>query len=220
MSDVLVIGIAGGSGSGKTSLANKIAARFRGSLALLRHDDYYLPHDDLTAEERAKLNYDCPEAFDTPLLIRHLHALRAGDAVDAPVYDYTVHTRTPDTRHVDPAPVVLVEGILIFDNPTLRSLFDIRIFVDTDADVRIIRRILRDVRRRGRTLESVTEQYLTTVKPMHETYVEPTRKYAHLIIPEGARNPAAYEMIVGRIEKHLYRRPAQNRPRRPAPPRR
>lgn len=107
MSDVLVIGIAGGSGSGKTSLANKIAARFRGSLALLRHDDYYLPHDDLTAEERAKLNYDCPEAFDTPLLIRHLHALRAGDAVDAPVYDYTVHTRTPDTRHVDPAPVVL-----------------------------------------------------------------------------------------------------------------
>lgn len=113
-----------------------------------------------------------------------------------------------------------MEGILIFDNPTLRSLFDIRIFVDTDADVRIIRRILRDVRRRGRTLESVTEQYLTTVKPMHETYVEPTRKYAHLIIPEGARNPAAYEMIVGRIEKHLYRRPAQNRPRRPAPPRR
>jgi uridine kinase len=153
--------------------------------------------------EREQLNYDHPDAFDTSLLISHLKALRRGEPIEAPIYDYTVHNRSRNTRTVEPTRVVVLEGILIFDSPEIRELLDMKIFVDTDADVRILRRIVRDVRERGRTLESVIGQYLKTVKPMHEAFVEPSKKYADIIVPEGGENPVAYEMIIGRIEKIL-----------------
>lgn len=199
----MTIGISGGSGSGKTTLARRLAEHFDGRITLLRHDDYYRPHSSLSAAERARLNYDHPEAFDTPLLLQQLRELRQGHAVDAPLYDYRTHDRSRQTRHLTPTPVILVEGILILADPALRELLDIKIFVDTDADVRILRRIRRDVHRRGRSLESVIEQYLTTVKPMHEAFVEPSKKHADLIIPEGGRNPVAYRMLVEQIEQHL-----------------
>ncbi|MCQ2413829.1 MAG: uridine kinase [Clostridia bacterium] len=201
----LTVGIAGGSGSGKTTLTNGLAARFHEKAALLRHDDYYKAHDDLTPEERAALNYDCPEAFDTDLLIEHIKTLRSGKPVESPIYDFTVHNRTDKTRTVNPAPVILVEGILIFADRELADLLDLKIFVETDPDVRLVRRIMRDVKRRERTLESVVEQYLSTVKPMYETYVEPSKKLADIIVPEGARNPAAFEMLADRIDKHIWR---------------
>ena len=201
--DVFTIGIAGGSGSGKTTLARNIAERFDGRIAVLRHDDYYKAHDTLTCEERAALNYDHPNAFDTDLLVAHLDALRRGEAVDCPTYDFTVHNRTAEVRHIEPRPVVLLEGILIFENEDLCRRLDLKIFVDTDADVRILRRILRDVKKRGRTLDSVITQYLTTVKPMHEAFVEPSKKRADIIIPEGGKNAVAYGCIVDRVEHHL-----------------
>ena len=205
MKDVMIIGIAGGTGSGKTTLARNIAKRFGERISVLRHDDYYKAHDDLTLEERATLNYDHPDAFDTPLLLSHIRALKRGEAVEAPVYDYTVHNRSQKTRTVTPSPVVLLEGILIFDSAQIVELLDMKIYVDTDADVRILRRILRDVRERSRTLESVVSQYLSTVKPMHEAFVEPSKKHADIIIPEGGKNPVAYEMIIGRIEEQFRR---------------
>lgn len=205
MTDVMIIGIAGGTGSGKTTLAKNITKRFGERISVLRHDDYYKAHSDLTLEERATLNYDHPDAFDTPLLLSHIRALKRGEAVEAPVYDYTVHNRSDRTRTVTPSPVVLLEGILIFESKEIVDLLDMKIFVDTDADVRILRRILRDVRDRGRTLESVVSQYLTTVKPMHEAFVEPSKKQADVIIPEGGKNPVAYEMIIGRIEEQFRR---------------
>lgn len=200
---VITIGIAGGTGSGKTTLAQNIVSHFGERITLICHDDYYKAHDELPYSEREKLNYDHPDAFDTPLLISHLAALRRGETVEAPLYDYTVHNRSKSTRTVEPTKVVLLEGILIFDSPEIRELLDMKIFVDTDADVRILRRIVRDVRERERTLESVISQYLTTVKPMHEAFVEPSKKYADIIVPEGGHNPVAYEMIIGRIEKIL-----------------
>ena len=201
--DVLIIGIAGGSGSGKSTLCRNIVSNFDGSISHIHHDDYYKSTDGLSPEERESINYDHPSAFDTDLLIEHLKLLKSGVAVDAPTYDYKTHNRSPLTVHIPAAPVIIVEGILIFENEELASCFDIKIFVDTDPDVRIIRRIMRDTRKRGRTLDSVVKQYLTTVKPMHEAFVEPTKRRADIIIPEGGKNPVAYKTIIDRIEKHI-----------------
>lgn len=201
--DVMIVGIAGGTGSGKTTLTNRLKERFGGDVSVVYHDSYYKAHDDLPYEERCKLNYDHPDSFDTALMVEHLQALRQGRAVDCPTYDYTVHNRSRDTVRVEPARVIVVEGILIFADPALRSLMDIKIFVDTDADTRILRRILRDVKERGRSLDSVVDQYLTTVKPMHEAFVEPSKKYADLIVPEGGHNLVALDMLVQRVEGHL-----------------
>ena len=175
MADMLIIGIAGGSGSGKSTIARLIAEKFGDDVTVLRHDDYYKAQHDLTLEERAKQNYDCPEAFDTALMAEHIRALRSGQAIDCPVYDYMIHDRSAETRRIEPRPVLLIDGILVLADARLRNLMDIRIFVDTDADIRILRRIRRDVNKRQRTLESVMEQYLATVKPMHEAYVEPSK---------------------------------------------
>ncbi len=201
--DVMVIGIAGGTGSGKTTLTQRLKERFGEDVGVLNHDNYYKAHDDMPFEERCKLNYDHPDSFDTDLLVRDLKLLRAGQAVQCPTYDYTVHNRAAATVEVRPAKVIIVEGILIFQSQALRDLMDIKIFVDTDADVRILRRLLRDVKERGRSLDSVVEQYLTTVKPMHEAFVEPSKKYADLIVPEGGRNLVALEMIIQRVAHHI-----------------
>ena len=203
MGNILTIGIAGGTGSGKTTITRRLQRQFADQVCTLYHDNYYRAHDGLTMEERSKLNYDEPAAFETDLLVEHLAALRRGEAVDEPIYDYTVHNRSAQTRRLSPAPVVLVEGILILADERLCSSLDIKVFVDADADVRILRRILRDVRDRGRSLESVVNQYLTTVKPMHELYVEPSRRRADIIIPEGGYNEVATELLIRRIRAHL-----------------
>ena len=199
MSDVITIGIAGGTGSGKTTITRRILDEFGGDVSVLYHDNYYKRHDDIPFAERKKLNYDHPNAFDTPLLVQHLDALRAGQPVACPTYDYTVHNRAAETITVVPAKVVVVEGILIFAEPELRERLDIKIFVDTDADVRILRRIVRDVRDRGRDLESIVTQYLTTVKPMHEAFVEPSKRNADIIVPNGGENTTAIEMLAHHI---------------------
>ena len=203
MAKSLFIGIAGGTGSGKTTITRRITEQFGGQVSVLYHDNYYKAHHDLSLEERSRLNYDHPEAFDRQLFLEHLAALKNGLPVECPVYDYTVHNRSDKTVKVAPAPVIIVEGILILQDPDICDLLDIKLFVDTDADVRILRRILRDVRERGRTLESVVDQYLTTVKPMHELFVEPSRKQADLIVPEGGHNKVALDMILQRIRAHL-----------------
>ena len=200
---ILVIGIAGGTGSGKTTLMKNLIREFSDVVTVLSHDNYYKRHDDMTYEERCGLNYDEPAALETDLMARHLDVLRQGGAIDCPVYDFTVHNRSDETIRISPEKVIIVEGILIFENKELRDLMDIKVFVDTDADVRLCRRILRDVEERGRTLESVVTQYQTTVKPMHEKYVEPSKKFADIIIPEGGRNQVALDMIMGRIRRHL-----------------
>lgn len=203
MGDVITIGIAGGTGSGKTTITRRLLQRFPESVSVVYHDNYYKAHDDMTYEQRSHLNYDCPDAFDTELLLRDLAALRRGEEIRCPVYDYTVHNRSEKTVLVKPAPVVIVEGILIFEDRRICDLLDIKIFVDTDADVRILRRIVRDVRDRGRSLESVVDQYLTTVKPMHEMYVEPSKRNADIIIPEGGHNLVAMDMLIERINAHV-----------------
>ena len=204
MSDVMVIGLAGGTGSGKTTITRKLMQRFGGDVSVIYHDNYYKAHHDMSYEERAKLNYDHPDAFDTELLIEAVRQLKAGHDVVCPVYDYSIHDRSDKTVIVKSAKVVIVEGILIYASPELRSLMDIKLFVDTDADVRILRRIKRDVRDRGRSLESVIDQYLTTVKPMHEQFVEPSKRYADLIIPEGGHNKVAMRMVVARVQAHIF----------------
>ena len=201
--NLLVIGIAGGTGSGKTTLMNNLIQRFGDVVTVLSHDNYYRRLDHLTYEERTKINYDEPAALETELMSRHLDELRHGNAIDCPIYDFTQHNRSADTMRVIPRQVIIVEGILIFENKELRDLMDIKIFVDTDADVRLCRRIKRDVNQRGRSLDSVLKQYQTTVKPMHEKYVEPSKKYADLVVPEGGKNYVALEMIEGRIRRHL-----------------
>lgn len=203
MGDVITIGIAGGTGSGKTTITRRLLQRFPESVSVVYHDNYYKAHNDMSYEERSKLNYDCPDAFDTELLLRDLAALRRGEEIRCPVYDYTVHNRSDKTVLVKPAPVVIVEGILIFEDKCICDLLDIKIFVDTDADVRILRRIVRDVRDRGRSLESVVDQYLTTVKPMHEMYVEPSKRNADIIVPEGGHNLVAMDMLIERINAHV-----------------
>ena len=201
--NILVIGIAGGTGSGKTTLMKNLISMFGDVVTVISHDNYYKRHDDIPYEERCRLNYDEPSAFDTSLMVYHLDQLRHGYSIECPVYDFTVHNRSSETIHIVPKKVIIVEGILIFENEELRNLMDIRIFVDTDADIRLCRRIKRDVNKRGRTLESVLEQYQQTVKPMHEQYVEPSKKYAHIVVPEGGKNLVALDMIVGRIQRHL-----------------
>ena len=201
--NILVIGIAGGTGSGKTTLMNNLIEKFRDDVTILSHDNYYKRHDELTYDQRCQLNYDEPAALETDLMAAHLDRLRHGEAIDCPVYDFTVHNRSEDTIHIVPRKVIIVEGILIFEDKALRELMDIRIFVDTDSDVRLCRRIKRDVNKRGRTLESVLQQYQDTVKPMHEMYVEPSKKFADIIVPEGGKNLVALDMITGRIQRHL-----------------
>ena len=203
MSNVLVIGIAGGSGSGKTTLTNQIAAKFPEEVTVIKHDNYYKKHDEMSYEERSRLNYDHPNAFDTDLMIRDLKRLKQGETIECPVYDFTIHNRSKNTLTITPGKVIIVEGILIFENKELCDLMDIRIYVDTDADVRIIRRIQRDVMERARSLESVIGQYMNTVKPMHEQFVEPSKKNASLIVPEGGYNQVAMEMILNQIRSHL-----------------
>ena len=203
MDDMIIIGIAGGTGSGKTTITRRILRQFGGNVSVLYHDNYYKRHDDLTYEERAKLNYDHPNAFDTELLVEHLAALRQGQAIQCPVYDYKVHNRSDRTLTIRPAKVIVVEGILIFAEPALCEVMDVKIFVDTDADVRILRRIVRDSRDRGRDLESIVNQYLTTVKPMHERFVEPSKRNADIIIPEGGHNQVAVDFVMERIRAHV-----------------
>jgi len=200
---ILVIGIAGGTGSGKTTLMKNITSRFGDVMTVLSHDNYYRRHDELTYEERCKINYDEPAALETDLMAQHLDLLRKGQSIECPVYDFTRHNRSNETVTVVPKSVIIVEGILIFEDKPLRDLMDIKIFVDTDADIRLCRRIKRDVNKRGRTLESVLTQYQETVKPMHEKYVEPSKKYADIVVPEGGKNLVALDMIMGRIARHL-----------------
>ena len=203
MGNVFVIGMAGGSASGKTTIADQIQRYFGDQIEVIRHDSYYLPHNDMTYEERTHLNYDHPSSFDTGRLYDDVVALKAGKTIERPVYDYTIHNRSNETVLVRPAPVIIVEGILIFDSPELCDLMDMKVFVDTDADVRILRRIVRDVKERGRTLDSVVTQYLTTVKPMHEQFVEPSKRKADLIVPEGGQNTVALELLIKWVDNHL-----------------
>lgn len=199
----LIIGIAGGTGSGKTTLVDRLKEQFGDDISVLPHDSYYKEYPDLSLEERQAANYDHPASFDTERMIQDLTALKEGKAIHRPIYDYTSYERMEETVEVLPTKVILVEGILIFENEALRNLMDIKIFVDTDADVRIIRRTMRDVKERGRSLDSVVEQYLATVKPMHEQFVEPSKRYADVIVPEGGKNLVALMMIIQRIAYHI-----------------
>ncbi|MBQ1235991.1 MAG: uridine kinase [Oscillospiraceae bacterium] len=205
MKDVMVIGIAGGTGSGKTTITRRLMERFKDDVSVIYHDNYYKAHHHMTYEERAKLNYDHPDAFETELLVEAIKELKRGNSVQCPVYDYTIHDRSDKTVTIKPAKVIIVEGILIFQCKELCRQMDIKIYVDTDADVRILRRIVRDVRDRGRSLESVVNQYLNTVKPMHEQFVEPSKRNADIIIPEGGHNHVALEMVMERVRAHLER---------------
>jgi uridine kinase len=199
-----VIGVAGGSASGKTTVVQEIV-RALGADAVthIEHDAYYLDRSAVPPTQRLAINYDHPDALETELLIRHLEALRAGHAADVPVYDFAAHTRLPQTRTVLPRPIVIVEGILILAEPRLRTLMDIRVFVDADADIRFIRRLLRDIRKRGRSVDDVVRQYLDTVQPMHLEFVEPSKRHAHVIIPEGGRNQVAVDMLISKIRSVL-----------------
>ncbi len=203
MSKIMVIGIAGGTGSGKTTITKRLIERFGGDVSVVHHDNYYKAHHDMPYEERALLNYDHPDAFDTDMLIEHLKLLKQGQSVECPVYDYSIHDRTDRTITIRPTRVIIVEGILIYENRELCDQMDIKIFVDADADVRILRRIVRDVRDRGRSLESVINQYLSTVKPMHEAFVEPSKRRADVIVPEGGHNLVALDMVIQRVRAHL-----------------
>ncbi len=201
---VLVIGICGGTGSGKTTVARKILETVGADhVVYLQQDAYYKDLSHLPLEERHKVNFDHPDAIDTDLLIQHIEDLRAGRAIEQPVYDFLTHTRRPETRHVEPHPIILVEGILVFENPRLRALMDLKIFVDTADDLRFIRRLLRDISERGRTVESVIQQYLETVRPMHLEFVEPSKRYADIIIPEGGYNVVGIDLIIEKIKAYL-----------------
>ena len=195
MSDIMVIGIAGGTGSGKTTITRRLIQAFGEEVSVVHHDHYYKAHHEMP--------YDHPNAFDTDMLIRDLRQLKKGKSIQCPVYDYSIHDRTDRTVTIKPTRVIIVEGILIYESRELCREMDIKIYVDTDADVRILRRIVRDVRDRGRSLESVIDQYLTTVKPMHEQFVEPSKRRADVIIPEGGQNRVALEMVVERVRAHL-----------------
>ncbi len=201
-----VIGVAGGTGSGKSTLVRKLQEAFaEEDVITLSHDYYYKQNNDLTLEERKKLNYDHPRSFDTGMMIEHVKALKNGVPVERPVYSFVEHNRLWETVKVNPAKVLIVEGILIFESKELRDLMDIKVFVDTDADIRLARRLLRDVEERGRSMESVVNQYVTTVKPMHEEFVEPSKKYADVIIPEGGFNSVAVAMLIENIKSVIFR---------------
>ena len=203
MQDIMVIGIAGGTGSGKTTITRRLIQAFGEEVSVVHHDNYYKAHHDMPFEERAKLNYDHPNAFDTDLMLRHLRQLKQGKSIRCPVYDYSIHDRTDQTVLIRPTRVIIVEGILIYESLELCKEMDIKIYVDTDADVRILRRIVRDVRDRGRSLDGVIDQYLNTVKPMHEQFVEPSKRRADVIIPQGGHNQVALEMVIERVRAHL-----------------
>ena len=198
-------GVIGGTGSGKTTLVNRLLEQFGEDISVLPHDSYYAAHHELTLEERQALNYDHPASFDTHRMIQDLRDLKAGKAVQCPVYDYTIYDRTDETVTLSPNKVILVEGILIFENKELRDLMDIKVYVDTDADIRLARRILRDVCERGRTMQSVITQYTSTVKPMHDEFVEPSKRYADVIIPEGGFNSVAVAMLIQNIRSLIER---------------
>lgn len=202
----LVVGIAGGTGSGKTTVAHKLAASMPGRCVTLEHDAYYYSQEHLSIEEREKTNYDHPASLESSLLATHLRDLRAGRAVDVPIYDFATHTRKAETRRVEPARVIIVEGILVFTEAALREQMDIKIFVDTDADIRLIRRIRRDLEQRGRTFQSVRDQYYATVRPMHIEHVEPTKRWADLIIPEGGDNRVALDILLGQLGRIAFGR--------------
>jgi uridine kinase len=200
----LVIGVAGGTGSGKSTIAAKIEEGLpRGTVAVLDHDSYYRDRSDLSLAMREALNYDHPDALETDLLIQHLRLLRAGEGIDMPVYDFKTHARLPVRRRVEPAPFIIVEGILLFVEPELRALLDIKLFVDTDADIRVLRRVRRDLEQRGRTFAATREQYYKTVRPMHLQFVEPSKRWADLIIPEGGENHVALDLVIGRLRHYL-----------------
>ena len=198
----IIIGIAGGTGSGKSTFTNRIRDRFGDQITVLYHDNYYCAHDDLPFEDRKKLNYDHPDAFETDLLIRHLNLLKQGESIDCPTYDFSQHNRAKDTIRIYPRPVILLEGILVLYDPRIRNLLDMKVYVDADADERILRRVLRDTRERGREVENIIEQYLTTVKPMHNLYVEPTKVYADIVTNSGM-NPVALDLVCNKIEDIL-----------------
>ncbi|MBD1370814.1 uridine kinase [Hazenella sp. IB182357] len=199
-----VIGVAGGTGSGKTTVTRKLVEQFSESVVYIEQDSYYKNQSHLSLEERIKTNYDHPLAFDNDLLIEHLYGLLKYESVEKPVYDYKMHTRAEETITLEPKNVIILEGILILDDERLRDLMDIKVFVDTDADVRILRRIDRDIKERGRTFESVMEQYLKVVRPMHLQFVEPSKRYADLIVPEGGRNVVAINLLINQIRTHLH----------------
>ena len=201
---IIVIGVAGGTGSGKSTLVKRLQEAFKDDdVATICHDYYYKAHPELTYEERTKLNYDHPKAFDTEMMVEHIEALKNNVPIERPVYSFVEHNRTDERVVVKPSKVIIVDGILIFENKKLRDLMDIKVFVDTDADIRLARRILRDVRERGRSMESVITQYTSTVKPMHEEFVEPSKKYADVIIPEGGFNSVAVSMLIHNIRSLL-----------------
>jgi uridine kinase len=204
MTKPFLIGIAGGTGSGKTTVARRIYESLHlDSAVFIDHDAYYRELGHLPMEERERMNFDHPDSLDNELLLTHLRELIAGRAIQKPVYDFTRHTRAPETVHVEPRGVVLVDGILLFVDPRLRELFDLKIFVDTEADVRFIRRMKRDINKRGRSLESVIDQYLNTVRPMHFEFVEPSKRYADVILPRGGQNTAGIELVAARIRERL-----------------
>jgi uridine kinase len=195
----LIIGIAGGTGSGKTTIAERIAEALpRELVAIVQHDSYYRDRTDLTFEEKGALNFDHPDALETPLLVEQLRDLQAGNTIEVPIYDFSTHSRSKDRMRVTPRPIVIVEGILVFVDEALRSLFDIKIFVDTDSDIRVFRRIRRDMEQRGRSFQSVREQYYATVRPMHLEFVEPSKRWADVIIPEGGRTEVALDLVVSK----------------------
>ena len=199
----IIIGIAGGSGSGKTTFAQNLKKDFENEIVVLSHDFYYKNHDDLSFEERKKLNFDHPNAFDTDMLVEQLKDLKAGKTIEHPVYSFVRHNREDYTVTIEPKKIILVEGILIFENKELRDMMDIKIFVDTDDDIRFIRRLVRDVNERGRTIESIIEQYCSTVKPMHEQFVEYSKKYADIIVPDGGHNKVAMDFLITKIKQLL-----------------
>ena len=200
--DCIIIGIAGGTGSGKSTFTNRLRDRFGDDITVIYHDNYYKRHDDIPFEERKKLNYDHPDALETDLLIEHIKKLRNGESIECPVYDYTVHNRSDKTVRIDPRKIILIEGILLLADPRLRSLLDIKIYVEADADERFLRRILRDVKERGRDIDNMVEQYLTTVKPVHYLYVEPTRATADIVINSGM-NDVAFDIVQSKIRLML-----------------
>ena len=195
----IIIGIAGGSGSGKSTFTNRLKDYFGDEITVIYHDNYYRAHDDIPFEERKKLNYDHPDSLETELLLKHLEMLRAGQAVDCPVYDYSMHNRSDQVVRIEPEKIILVEGILLLADPRIRDLLDIKIYVDADADERILRRVIRDVKERGRDVANIAEQYLSTVKPMHYLYVEPTRSQADIVINSGMNN-VAFDLVRARIQ--------------------
>lgn len=208
MTGPLIVGVVGGSGSGKTTVAHAIAESVEGGAVVLDQDAYYRDLAHLSLEERRRINFDHPDSIDTGLFVAHLEALAAGEPVDKPTYDFAAHTRAAETVRIEPGRVVVVDGILLFVDPRLRRMFDLRIYVDVADDVRFIRRLLRDLTERGRSLESIIEQYLDTVRPMHLEFVEPSRRHADVIIPEGGENRVGVEMILAHVQRELSRRAA------------